>query len=1500
MKRLLLVVLALCGAAHALTSYTVTPSSLTFASQVPGTTSAAKTITIQNTGNTGLTINSITISGNQPSAFNKTTTCGSVLLVSLSCQVSVTFSPTYISPMSATLVLNIDILPNTNVPLSGIGGPSGMVLYPSGSAPKRQINIFSGPINTSSTAYNHLIGAGSILGSFPPGQYFTGVTHTLNLGCTAANCTGANGTYIDHVNATGGIAGGACPAPTFNVGSTDIDVIVNNVGSLGYINNFIIAAASYGALAGNTVTPQYLWSLDWARNLDSDCVHPDPSLTRVNSASYFQGDYICFGGTFPNCSGGNYWRQNNVCAVADGISTDARCAVAVSPPGCLGAGTTPCNDGAAQWVKQTDAPALDGWCDNNYPGVNCAYLVLNGAANVTSNIATVTVTAPPSYVVGANITVANASTTLYNCVNCAVSGIQTTVPYQVSYHLTHANSSDTLTFNGHTCNTNNAPAGCTYGAHVVNLQTLTAAPYSLSSSAALTILQTSLPIPWEQQRRVWQNFMFASIDAHYKNSLGYARLGPTKGGEADQSGVASWPFYSTHQYTTYEKSLYQFQGANGCGTDFACGANLNTNPDTEAAYANANNLGFDNNAQGTNHAYTLDCYSSPSSATACGTTYNAGLPLSGKLYHGGNWANEFAGFPTMANGQKPTNTLQTTQDSTPGSSPGNCSIGTCSAGGCSSPGVTGSMSQDPHCVSTTFPLPGGYPGNLVLGKQYLENNQEEYFCDAALTADSRYTSLPSSVCPTLYSQTIYQTPYQLAHQAFLAGSNIAPVFTSADSAIFTLNAFNTFTVSATGTPTPAFTIIGGTVPTGLTFSDNGNGTATLSGTPTVAAVTSLTFKAANVAGSVNQIFVLTIIGGNTQGTGSGSGNFSIGFVASLGNLYCALGDIPFFGSTDGPATLPTSCIYTALIGSPSAGTIHNVVTATDLTNCFAGNSSCPGSTPVCGDVLSLQAGASFAGVFTLGSWAACNSAAWLTIETSAPGSLTPEGTRINPSYAGVICTPVNGLCTTGLIGRPAFGGGISNVMTQIITNNVNQPAITFAANVSHVRFIGTEITRVTGGATAALLAFTGPNDHIIFDRTWIHGTETDETRRSMDWNGVNYAAIVDSYLDDFFCLSPGTCTDSQAVSWGGGNPLVTDGTYKLENDFLEAAAENIENGGGTAAFVPGDIEIRENHLFKPQTKNPASPTYDGGVGGHPWLVKNIFELKNAQRVLFEGNILDNLWEGFGQNGNAITLTPKNPTPNLCAVCAVQDVTIRYNVEHNVTQWATISNVASGTSWATAGQRYSIHDLIADGVMYQYRNGGTLNDFEISSSYVTGNTEPTTLPLNNVTINHITVVEQSGQTFSGMFNIRGIPAGNAQGTPQMSAINYTNDLQATGTAVFNATGGGSDNCIVGHLLQPVNITTYCWTSSSLTGNTFVVQYTGSKTWQSGNLFPANWAAVGFVNYNNGLPGGDLRLCTGAGVPDPSCVAGSIYAGTGTDGKNPGANVSLVLSYTNQAQ
>src|SRR5207245_1911978 len=88
----------------------------------------------------------------------------------------------------------------------------------------------------------------------------------------------------------------------------------------------------------------------------------------------------------------------------------------------------------------------------------------------------------------------------------------------------------------------------------------------------------------------------------------------------------------------------------------------------------------------------------------------------------------------------------------------------------------------------------------------------------------------------------------------------APSITSANNATFTAGTYSTFTVTTTGTPTPTLTGSGHLV-NSLTFTDNGDGTATLAGIPLAdsGGTYALTLTAHNGVGSdATQNFTLTV------------------------------------------------------------------------------------------------------------------------------------------------------------------------------------------------------------------------------------------------------------------------------------------------------------------------------------------------------------------------------------------------------------------------------------------------------------------------------------------------------------------------------------------------------------------------------------------------------------------------------------------------------------------
>lgn len=158
----------------------------------------------------------------------------------------------------------------------------------------------------------------------------------------------------------------------------------------------------------------------------------------------------------------------------------------------------------------------------------------------------------------------------------------------------------------------------------------------------------------------------------------------------------------------------------------------------------------------------------------------------------------------------------------------------------------------------------------------------------------------------------------------------APSITSSDDATFTRGAAGSFTVTTTGVPAPALTTTAGTLPAGLTFVDNGDGTATIAGTPTASGTRLLTVRAQNAAGSATQQLVVTSLEAPAI-TSGGEATFVVGRAGSTtitttgypSTSISSSGTLPdglsFVDNGDGTATLS---------GTPTtAGTSTLTVTA---------------------------------------------------------------------------------------------------------------------------------------------------------------------------------------------------------------------------------------------------------------------------------------------------------------------------------------------------------------------------------------------------------------------------------------------------------------------------------------------------------------------------------------------------------------------------------------------
>jgi len=119
---------SLTGTGQSPAAASLSPSSLGFSNQTVGTTSAARAMTLSNTGGTAFSLTSIVASGD----FGQSNNCGSAVAAGASCTVNVTFTPTVSGARSGSLTVtdNASGSPQS-VSLTGTGTVSAVMLSPS-------------------------------------------------------------------------------------------------------------------------------------------------------------------------------------------------------------------------------------------------------------------------------------------------------------------------------------------------------------------------------------------------------------------------------------------------------------------------------------------------------------------------------------------------------------------------------------------------------------------------------------------------------------------------------------------------------------------------------------------------------------------------------------------------------------------------------------------------------------------------------------------------------------------------------------------------------------------------------------------------------------------------------------------------------------------------------------------------------------------------------------------------------------------------------------------------------------------------------------------------------------------------------------------------------------------------------------------------------------------------------------------------------------------------
>ena len=451
---------------------------------------------------------------------------------------------------------------------------------------------------------------------------------------------------------------------------------------------------------------------------------------------------------------------------------------------------------------------------------------------------------------------------------------------------------------------------------------------------------------------------------------------------------------------------------------------------------------------------------------------------------------------------------------------------------------------------------------------------------------------------------------------------------------------------------------------------------------------------------------------------------------------------------------------------------------------------------VAGDTILLQAGATYAGSYVL---PAKSGSGFVTIRSSASdASLPADGVRVSPANAAQFAR-VQG----GVAGMPAFvtAPGAHHFRLQFLE------IVNTYANNDIIQF---------GDGSAAQSTLSNLAHDLIVDRCYIHGDATGGQKRGIALNSAA-ASVTNSYISDI------KSAESEAQALGGWNGP---GPYTITNNYLEASGENVMFGGSDPYIpnlVPSDIVIRQNTITKPTSWRNLDYT-----------VKNLIELKNAQRVTIDGNVIENCWAA-GQQGFAIMLTPRNQN-GTAPWSIVQQVTISNNI---------IRHVASAIEVLGAD----------DGNRSRVTNAITItNNLMLDISTAWGGQARTLVTLGgtNITFAHNTVFTD------------GLSVVYADVAPVPGFVFTNNVVPDHAWALMGSAAAAGNGSIAAY-----------FPGGLVSRNVFIGG--SAATYPTGNYFPADAAAVQFRN----VAGGDYGL-----------AASSPYAAGATDGAAVGVNQARI--------
>lgn len=437
---------------------------------------------------------------------------------------------------------------------------------------------------------------------------------------------------------------------------------------------------------------------------------------------------------------------------------------------------------------------------------------------------------------------------------------------------------------------------------------------------------------------------------------------------------------------------------------------------------------------------------------------------------------------------------------------------------------------------------------------------------------------PSSVSNTAFAwgggDTVHSQSSPAASNTDTVTVNSAPSITSDNADSFTVGAAGTFTVTTSGSPAPSLTFAG-TLPGGVTFVDNGDGTATIMGTATLAGSYPITITAQNGIGSnATQSFTLTVNPPTTYVVTT-NGDDATGTPSNC--------PIPSSGNT---CTLRDALAASALSGAGSI-TFDPTAFATAQTITVTNNTlTIPSLTTITGPT--TGSGASLKNLVTVAGGGTSSNYPVLATASSGINTAIQNLIVTNGNQGGIS----NGYAAALTIQNSTISGNNSPAGTGGVFNDYNASLTIFGSTISGNTGAYGAIVNESGGTVTVNESTISGNSAINNGGGGIlsGGTSVTVTNSTISGNSA--------YSGGGIQISGGTLTLTNTIVAGNTasafdsdiNGAATDGGYNIIGDGTgESGISNGANGdqvGTTASPVNPQLAALGNYGGPTQTMIP--------------------------------------------------------------------------------------------------------------------------------------------------------------------------------------------------------------------------------------------------------------------------------------------------------------------------